>query len=252
MLKIIIVDDEPLFRQYFVQSTEWEKFGFEVCCEAKDGLDALEKIKTCKPDVAFVDINMPFMNGLELIEKLQIQYPEIVAVLVTGYSEFDYARKGIQLGVLDYILKPFNDEELGATLAKIKKRMSKDNQEVITDDAERDIVVLTKAKLLATKAKEYIDANLQDSEMNVTKISNHFYVHSSYLRRVFKNEVGKTVSNYITDTRMQKAMELLTASNDTAISTVAEKVGYSDCGYFIKCFKKYAGISPGKYGNSNR
>ncbi|CAM4011563.1 response regulator [Cohnella lubricantis] len=125
MLKIIVVDDEPLYRQYLIKSVEWEQYGFEICCEAKNGLDALEKIDGYKPDIALVDINMPFMSGLELIEHLNDKHPHIAIVLVTGHSEFDYARKALQLGVFDYILKPFNHDELMAPLLKIKDRIEK-------------------------------------------------------------------------------------------------------------------------------
>ena len=101
MLKIIIVDDEPLYRKYLINSVEWEKYGFKVCCEAKNGIDALEKIREYKPDIGLVDINMPFMNGLELIEKIREESLDIAIILVTGDNEFEYARHAVKRGAVD-------------------------------------------------------------------------------------------------------------------------------------------------------
>ena len=129
MLKIIIVDDEPIYRKYLINSVEWEKYGFEVCCEAKNGIDALDKIREYKPDIGLIDINMPFMNGLELIERLREESLNISVILVTGYNEFEYARKAIKLGAVDYILKPFDNNELMIPLLKIKERIEKNKQE---------------------------------------------------------------------------------------------------------------------------
>ncbi len=120
MLKIMVADDEPLYRKYLVESFDWNKYGFTVCCEAQNGLDALEKAKQFHPDVALVDINMPLMNGIELIEKLRQSEPEIRTILLTGHSEFEYMRTAIQLEVSDYILKPFNNEELQQALLRVK------------------------------------------------------------------------------------------------------------------------------------
>ncbi|WMC94194.1 response regulator [Kineothrix sp. MB12-C1] len=530
MLKLIVVDDEPLYRQYLVESVEWENYGFEICCEAKNGLDALEKIGTFKPDIALVDINMPFMNGLELIERLRDQYSNIAVILVTGHNEFDYARKAIKLGALDYILKPFNNDELMVPLLKIKESIEKDRLEITAHKAETEMIKgrllnllisnefilkedemiarlsrlginihsllfrvaiveidnmyqrwseaseivlwqfalanilneitnikgkniifngpegriisliqfeddedlikfstdgyqrlcevvrkyfdftvtvgigrpargfeavrgsykdalaalqnklilsnskvidyssvesngmnigfypseinenlllglkmgdievikeelanifsfikeqklsvdytmtifaglvslclsyivelgksiedvfgknfspyseinnigsletsllwftqlfekviyyldkhkLTKSKLLVKKVKDYIDSNLQDNELDIGKISKNVFINSSYLRKTFKKEIGITVSDYITSARMQKAKELLTSDKDIAISRISEVIGYSDAGYFSKCFKKYTGLSPSEYGNSKK
>lgn len=530
MLKIIIVDDEPLYRKYLINSVEWEKYGFQVCCEAKNGIDALEKIHEYKPDIGLVDINMPFMDGLELTKKIREESLDVAVILVTGYNEFEYARKAIKFGVVDYILKPFDNEELMTPLLKVReaiekkkirrmehreevdfikdrllnmlvsneftlsnenmvKRLSKlgitvssflfrvvvveidnlyqkwnkSNEIVlwqfavenilneITNSSNRNIIFygtegrivsliqyeneeewkifqpeeyervckvveeffgftitmgvgrpvnsfkevrnsykdavaalqnklvvgklrvidysniettgmnvgfysssineklflglktgekdmirkeldnifkyirenslsidytrtvfaglislclsyvvemekniedifgdkfmpyseinhigtldeiqqwlfliyekvidymdtnkLTKSKILVKKVKDYIDANLQDTELDLTNISGAFYMNSSYIRKIFKNEMGITISDYITNARMQKAKELLTGNDDIAISKIAEITGYSDACYFSKSFKKYMGMSPSQYANMKK
>ncbi|SDP03499.1 two-component system, response regulator YesN [Paenibacillus sp. yr247] len=129
MFKVMIVDDEPIFRHYIRSKLNWNALGFIVCCEAKHGVEALEMVHQHRPDVALVDINMPFMDGLELAEKLTAAFPEIVVVLVTGHNEFEYARKSIRIGVADYLLKPFNEEEITVTLQKVKSSLQQAQEE---------------------------------------------------------------------------------------------------------------------------
>lgn len=133
MFKVFIVDDETIFREHLKTAIDWEKHGFVISQEARDGIEAIEKIEADQPDIVLVDINMPIMDGLELSEKLKEKYSDIVIVLVTGYSEFEYARRAVKIGVEDYILKPFNSEELIVTLLKVKsmiqlKRNERDEQ----------------------------------------------------------------------------------------------------------------------------
>lgn len=123
MYKVLIVDDEAIFREYLRNVIDWNAHGFVVSGEAKDGLEALELIKNVIPDVALVDINMPLMDGLDFASKLKDFHYETIVVLVTGYSEFEYARRALKIGVEDYILKPFDNEELIMTLLKIKARL---------------------------------------------------------------------------------------------------------------------------------
>lgn len=120
MIKLMIVDDEPIFREYMRTSFDFESYGFTICCEAKNGEDALVKAAECDPDVVLTDINMPLMDGLELSEKLLQINPDLGIVLITGHSEFEYAKKAVKIGVSDYILKPFEKEELMLTLLKLK------------------------------------------------------------------------------------------------------------------------------------
>ena len=123
MFKIIVADDEIIFREYLRTLIDWEHYGFEICCEARNGIEALEMIKEHKPDIALIDINMPFLDGLSLVEKINESGDNLSIILITGHSEFEYARKAVKLNVVDYILKPFDKEELVMTLLKIRGRL---------------------------------------------------------------------------------------------------------------------------------
>ncbi|GGG07978.1 response regulator [Paenibacillus abyssi] len=120
MYKVIVVDDEPLFRDYLRNKMAWSNYGFEVCCEARNGQEALEEAERHKPHLALIDINMPFMDGMELAERLKARFESMVIVFVTGHNEFEYVQKAVRIGVHDYLLKPFNRTELASMLERIR------------------------------------------------------------------------------------------------------------------------------------
>ncbi len=125
MIKIMIVDDMPIFREYLRGCIDWNAYGFEICCEAEDGKEALDKIERYYPDIILTDITMPYMDGLELSEVVMQRYPDISIVLITGNSEFEYARRAVKIGVCDYIVKPFEKEELLLSLLKLQDNIGK-------------------------------------------------------------------------------------------------------------------------------
>jgi Response regulator containing CheY-like receiver domain and AraC-type DNA-binding domain len=123
MLKLMIADDEQLFREALRKSVPWEELGYEVCCEAENGNDALRKIHEHRPHVALVDINMPFLDGMALAAEIKENNLNVSIIIVTGYEEFTYARQAIELGVENYLLKPVEEEQLIKALVSVKKKI---------------------------------------------------------------------------------------------------------------------------------
>lgn len=104
----------------------------------------------------------------------------------------------------------------------------------------------SKATILAKKTKEFIDINYSDVDLRIETICKHVYVNESYLRSVFKKELGITINDYITQVRMNKAIDLI-SKKQIKYSILCQLVGYSDGSYFSKCFKKYYGVTPTEY-----
>lgn len=140
MINIMVVDDESIFREFLRTTIDWTSYGFEIVCEAKNGIEALEQAELHRLDIVLVDINMPFMDGIMLSEKLLEWNPDIRIVLITGHSEFEYARKAIRLGVEDYILKPFTKEELLITLMKLQQQIELEKEEKTTAESNRIVM----------------------------------------------------------------------------------------------------------------
>lgn len=105
MIKFLIVDDEPLTVESIAELLDWESHGYTLIGTAANGAQALSVIRAEKPDVVFTDIKMPVMDGLELCRELHQTYPEIKAVILTAYRDFDYAHRAMVYGVKDYLLK---------------------------------------------------------------------------------------------------------------------------------------------------
>lgn len=122
MIKVLLVDDEQFIRQGLRHIVDWEKYGYQVVAEAENGSDAIRILEEIEIDLAFVDIRMPGMSGMEMISYVhQNMKRRIGFVILTGYAEFQYAREALQYNVLDYILKPVQEEELLGVLKKINQ-----------------------------------------------------------------------------------------------------------------------------------
>lgn len=115
--KIVIIDDEFIMRQGMKHMLEWEKEGFQIVGEASNGQEGLEVIEQTKPHIVLADIVMPVLDGIEFSEILQKRFPDIKLIILSSYDKFEYVKKTLLNGAIDYILKPtLNPEILLTTL----------------------------------------------------------------------------------------------------------------------------------------
>lgn len=121
MIPVMIVDDEALIRSLILRSVDWNELGFTVVAQAENSEEALQFAEEHTPRLAVVDINIPFINGLDLADRLKTLYPRMVIIILTGYEEFSYARRAIRIGVLNYLLKPIDPEELRSSLETARR-----------------------------------------------------------------------------------------------------------------------------------
>lgn len=129
MYKIMLVDDEASMRNRMLTRIEWEDYGFEIVADAENGIDALENFEQFVPDVLITDIKMPFMDGLELAEKVLENFPLTKIIILTGFDDFEYAKKAINLNVIDYILKPITHDNIVKVLQKTKEKLDEEFEE---------------------------------------------------------------------------------------------------------------------------
>lgn len=121
MINVLIVDDEPFIRQGLLLLIDWESYGFQICGQASNGMQALECIRAMQPDLVISDIKMPEIDGLQLAKTLYEQYSgDIKLILLSGFYEFGYAKQAIKYQVDDYILKPIVKTELVQVLEEFR------------------------------------------------------------------------------------------------------------------------------------
>ena len=123
MKKVLIVDDEYLLREYVKCSVEWDRLGLSIAGEAEDGREAVEKAEKLRPDIMIMDINIPFMNGLEVSRRVKEILPDTQILILTAYGEFEYAREAIQFGAVSFLLKPLDPAELEKELENAARKI---------------------------------------------------------------------------------------------------------------------------------
>jgi two-component system response regulator YesN len=128
MLKVLIVDDESIIREGLKTIINWSEYGFEICDTAANGREGLQKVQEHRPDLAIVDIKMPVMDGIKMVEQLKEQKDQCRVIILTAYSDFTYAQKFIELGAVSYILKPVEQEDLVKVLDKVKMQIEIENE----------------------------------------------------------------------------------------------------------------------------
>ena len=240
--RVMIIDDEESARKLMRAAIKWDELGREVVGEAASGVEAINIIDDLKPDIAFVDISMPFMDGIEFTEIATNRYPHLVIIIMTAIDKFEYARKCVSMPVFDYMLKPMVREEITKVLQRVvvKLKDAPDYWEELEAKADNA------AEAGSTDSiKKYLDDNFTDSKLNLAFVAQEFGFSPSYLSRKFKQDTGIKFVEYLNDLRMKKAQQL--AQKGTKMYCTASEVGIPDPNYFSRCFKKYAGVSYSDY-----
>lgn len=221
-----------------IRNIWWNAHDCEVVGEAADGMEALTQIDTLHPDIVIMDINIPIMSGLKVIQMSRIKHPQTAFVIVSGYDDFSYCQQALRLQITDYILKPVNYEEFGTCIDNLKislyeKKVS--SQEESTEQEERVITGITR----------YLQEHLEE-DLSLSVLSEQFHLNPQYISQLFKNEIGVGFLAYLTNIRMEKAKKLL-LSTSYSVAEIAGQVGYGDYRVFTKAFKKAEGITPSQY-----
>jgi len=127
MWSVMLVDDELAVVQGLQKNVDWLSLGAQVVCTACSGREALALFEEHRPDIVITDINMPGMNGLELMEAIQARVPHTTFVILSGYDTFEYAQRSLQVGAIDYVLKPATLPKIMAVVSRAVQRCTEDH-----------------------------------------------------------------------------------------------------------------------------
>lgn len=230
-MNVLLVDDEPLELdqlEYLIQPT----FPYWNIHKAGDAAQALSLFRETNFQLAFLDINLPGMSGLELGKILKDQNQNIDLVIVTAHHDFQFTKKSIRLGVIDYITKPIIQHELAYVLKRFENHSLQGYSKEITD-------------VLMIIHDRYSE------KITLGELALEVYMNPSYLSRRFHEEVNMPLIEYLIDYRIQKAKEILITNMDWSISKVANQTGFNSQHYFSTVFRKIEGVSPKIYREQN-
>lgn len=254
-MNLLIVDDEILAIQGLVDDMDWKKLDFDEVFTANSYAQAVNIMNKQEIDVLLCDIEMPLRSGVELVRWAKERKPELECIFLTCHAEFSFAKQAIQMGCLDYILKPAETEEVENCLKKateklrsLRKLPEKEcgrEEPSVSRTAEKIIGDSPRTKDAVELAEFYIMQHLTEN-LSLEEVAAEACVSPTHLTRLFKKRHQMGVVDFVTEKKMALAEELMTQENLT-VSYIASKLGYSNYSYFTKVFKKYTGKTPTEY-----
>lgn len=223
MVRAVICDDETASLTIIRYLIESEKLPIEIVGTATNGQGALELIRREQPDLAFLDIQMPKLDGFEVIEQLNGMKTKFI--IVTVYNTFAHAQKALHLGACDIIAKPIN-------VAHLKEAVARAIGWNFTDSD------------LLNKAVHYIHLHYAEA-INLNSLAQVCCCTSSHLAHLFRQHFDMSALSYIHKFRIAKAAQLL--QEGASVQDAAWQTGYTSLNHFYKYFKLYEGVTPAAY-----
>lgn len=234
MYRILLVDDEILVRDAIRENIDWKAMDCELVGDCDNGKAAAEFVQNHPVDIVLTDILMPYMDGMELSRFLHDNYPDIVIVIFSGFGEFEYAKKAIQYGVSEYMLKPVTAMELRNVIGKMKEkvdqqRKEKEKLERLTQLSIKDYVEKLVAALKADKKEnaehilEQISSEIKEARVDKSRAC-------VYLQQIIR-AADETCEDMVPDNRLFSKREALlqqvTEQNsfDSAVELVRNHIG---------------------------
>lgn len=252
--KVMIIEDEDMIRKGIKFGFDWQSVNCHVVADTYDSKKAIDLIAEHKPNILLVDINLPIMGGLEIIAKTYANY-DYTPIIISGYSDFDYAQKAIQLGVVSYITKPIDNQKLKKAIEVaiqeqknkriinrdlfIRKQMNERNvidekyHKTIKDDLVREII-------------EVIENNYP-YRMLLSELTSEIGYSESTINDRLKKTLGTTFNQYLNQYRIHKAIQVLNKDKLINLEYLGASVGIPNYKHFARVFKKHTGYSPKEF-----
>lgn len=256
-MRILIVDDEFIVRKGMKKIIEEEDSQWSVIGEVANGVGALEFMKREVPDIVITDIRMASMDGIRLSWVIKEKWPDILIIVVSGYSEFQYAREAVKFGAIDYLLKPTAPSELIRSLKNaeniLRQRHHLEIESLIhterKENSEKKVDDVAANNRLINDAITYMQ-HRYSQELSSRGMAEILNLNPNYFCDLFKKETGFTFLEYLTKIRISAARQIFERKINVQTSEVAEMVGYHDSRYFSRIFKNATGMTPSEYKNN--
>ena len=244
MYKVMLVDHEPNAIQEVYDKVPWDKHDCEIVAVASNGLDASELAHKETPDIMFVSIYLPRMDGLSLVAALRNEFPKLQITILSEYSDFSYAQRGIELGVSRYLIKPVRIPELISALKAMISQLEFYSQ--ITFPPTSDELVADNR--IVQNALDYMEENYNE-HLTLPVVADQIFVSQWHLSKLISRTRGESFNDILNGIRISRAKELLEHTN-LQIQEISSRVGFNDVTHFARVFKKQTGLSANQYRNN--
>ena len=226
MLRAIIADNQPESLAHLQNLIDQAQTPVTIVGTADNGADALQLLLTQRPDLAFLEMHLPDMGGLEIVERARLEQCTTRFIMLTGCAVFSDAQAALRLGVSDLLLKPADPTELVMGVNRAMGMQFSANRQV------NDILL-------------YLSQNMHRN-LTLKEIADRFFISSYHLSHLFKKYMGKTCIECMHWMRIERAMQLLRNTN-MSIKEISERIGYANLNNFYMHFKKLTGTTPKVY-----
>lgn len=247
MYKVMIVDDEERIVEGLRTVLDWRKHGCEVVDTACDAKTGAQCIRRHSPDILFMDIQMPEMDGLTMLAGLKGEFPGMQITVLTGYRDFEYAKRALHLGVTRYLLKPSKMSELEEAVSAMTTNLQNKGERVAPAPHTEDEDSAEANNFIVRSAVKYIEQHYTE-KLTLSSVADSIYVSQWYLSKLLNGSLGVSFSDLHNQKRIEKAKQLL-LDPSLKIYEVSELLGFNDITHFSKTFKKMEKISPNEYRN---
>ncbi|MFV0466824.1 MAG: response regulator [Lachnospiraceae bacterium] len=249
-MKVLLVDDEIIALNMLKKRVDWVKYGFSEILTAQDVNTAKAVLEKHTVDLIITDIEMPGEDGLSLIRYVRSAYPSVECIFITCHASFDYIKEAMKYQARDYVLKPIDFDELHELLqkflvAKLNEKSKIEIEQILFKKQHERRVPAEECRDRIAIVRQYIEEHLQE-QIQIDQLAEVVHVNSQYLMRLFKQEMGQSIMDYINERKIQTAGKLL-KETDYSINFIADCVGCESNSYFTRLFKKYTGLSPSEY-----
>ena len=234
MYNVLLVDDEPRTIDALEKNVDWRCCGIRKIFRSVSMREAIRIIEEHRPEIMICDIEMPGMNGIELVRRVRQTHPAMPIIILSGYHVFDYARQMIDYGAVAYVLKSDKNAVLLEALKKAAASLGSAPQ------SDNEVI-----RRLYRYVEEQLDtATLQDAAARL-------HISPSYLSRLFKDSEGMNFQKYLIQEKMRAAEDMLTRQR-LRVGEVSQRLGYADTQSFIRAFKKHTGMTPLRFLDGER
>lgn len=247
MYSILIVDDDYFFGVRYMNMEIWGKFGFEVAAAVQTERQAADFLKKNGADLVLTEVNRPQLDGIRLAQEIKRLYSGTCVVFFSQRPDFETARKGMRLGVLDYILKPVDERELSQMLSRAKARLDAEKGDVLCEQAENVLKSIgngSESRFIRT-VSAYLCDNIYRF-VTMSDAAEFMNLNKDYFGKCFIKESGITFGEFYSRLRIEFAKSLL-KKGTLRTYEISEKLGFGDPDYFTKKFKEVTGITPSEY-----